>query len=574
MFCSLWLLTAPSGLSAQEKEKEKGKEKSVSKYDRANAEYLLIEAQKFFLLEDYERTLAFLEQSLEVDAKNHAAYFKRAETFLVTEKYDQGLKAIEKAQELVPDNKYYYILAAQLYKAKEDLAGAAGEYEQMLANTKDYKEYLLDLVDIYVALENYDKALSALEETEKAFKTPDKFLVQKKDLLVQSGRSDEAASYIKTLLDNDTNNAELLTEYSALMTQIGKEAEVMSYLEQIEPAATNAKPVLLRLYLRNGLFDKATPQLTAVIKDRLLNLEQKLELAQDLLALNEPESLSLLQKLSEHIETQAPDDARTLEIQSGLLSKLAQGENSDKANLGFQTLDILVRLIEKDPSSFQNWKKLLEYHFENENWSDLAEESLGALDYFPNQGLFYFYSGSASLYTGEQGDAEDLLNQSMRLSFSNDSLKARTLGKMAELSFAQGQNDQAIKHFDEALALLRLPEIINNYSLELALRQIDLEKAMALATEADTMQPNQLRYINTKALVRFQLGEYDQAKALLEEGLGRLPDQVDGPILEQYGDVLMKLNLVEQAVEQWQKAKELGNTSGKLDQKIANKEYF
>ena len=148
------------------------------------------------------------------------------------------------------------------------------------------------------------------------------------------------------------------------------------------------------------------------------------------------------------------------------------------------------------------------------------------------------------------------------------------MGKMAELSFGQGENDQAKSHFDEALALLRLPEIINNYSLELALRQIDLDKAMDLATEAGTLQPNQLRFINTHAFVRFQLGEYDQAKALMEEGINRLSGQVDGPTLEQYGDILMKLNLVDQAVEQWQKAKKLGKTSGKLDQKIANKEYF
>ncbi len=70
------------------------------------------------------------------------------------------------------------------------------------------------------------------------------------------------------------------------------------------------------------------------------------------------------------------------------------------------------------------------------------------------------------------------------------------------------------------------------------------------------------------------MGEYNQAKTLLESGMSQLPQQVDGPTLEQYGDVLMKLDLVDQAVEQWQKAKKLGKTSGKLDQKIANKEYF
>ncbi len=206
--CGL-LLTVSTGLYAQgEKEKE---EKGLTKYERANAEYLLIEAQKFFLLEDYERALAFLEQSLKVDVNNHAAYFKRAETYLVTEKYDLGIESIQKAQELLPDNKYYYILAAQLYKAKKDLDGAAGEYEKMLTNTSDYKEYLLDLVDLYVELEKYDKALTTLESTEKAFNAPNKFMLQKKEMLVLTGRIAEAKDYLKTLLLNDQNNLELLS---------------------------------------------------------------------------------------------------------------------------------------------------------------------------------------------------------------------------------------------------------------------------------------------------------------------------------------------------------------------------
>ena len=241
---------------------------------------------------------------------------------------------------------------------------------------------------------------------------------------------------------------------------------------------------------------------------------------------------------------------------------------------GSLSLELLIKLKESDPANYQNWKKLLDFQFENRDWQGLAEEAMASLDYFPNQGLFYFYSGSGSLYINELDDAEDLLSQSLRLGASNDSLKARTLGKLAELSFAQGDNAQAQQQFEEALAIIRLPEIINNYSFELALRQIDMDKAMELATEASNMQPDQLRHLSTQAFVHFQAGTYDQAKTLLEAGMSRLPQQVDGPTLELYGDVLMKLNLVEQAIAEWQKAKSLGKTSEKLDQKIANKEYF
>ena len=44
-----------------------------------------------------------------------------------------------------------------------------------------------------------------------------------------------------------------------------------------------------------------------------------------------------------------------------------------------------------------------------------------------------------------------------------------------------------------------------------------------------------------------------------------------GTILEHYGDILYQLNETDKAVEQWQKAKTLGDTSDKIDAKIKNK---
>ena len=97
---------------------------------------------------------------------------------------------------------------------------------------------------------------------------------------------------------------------------------------------------------------------------------------------------------------------------------------------------------------------------------------------------------------------------------------------------------------------------------------------MALANELSTDYPDQLRFIRTKAFTLFQSARYAQARQTLEEGLQNLPGQDNGRTRELYGDILIKLDLVDEAVAEWQKAKTLGNTSEKLDQKIANKQYF
>lgn len=554
---SLLMLCMPERLPAQNEKKD---EKGISKYDRANAEYLLIDAQKFFLLEDYERVLAFLEQSLEVDPNNHAAYFKQAETYLAMEKYDLGLEAIGKAQSLLADNKYYYLLGVRLCKEKKDLEGAARQYELMRVHTLDHKAFLPDLVALYVALKNDEKALKTLEAAEKAFGNADKFMFQKKDLLVQSGRIDEAIEYLKSLLDKNQNNQQLLTEYTALMTKVGRENEVIRYLESLPHA--QAASLLVKCYLRKGFFKKAQLRLTSLLENNRLGLDEEIELAAALAQiasvaqLKTPESLPFLKELMEHLVARAPENAQVLEIQSRLLTLMDSDKTAGEAT-DSEIYRVWLKLKESDPSNFQNWKRVLEYEYKHGHWKALLKNAPASLDYFPNQGLFYFYSGAASLYAGALDEAADLLNQSLRLSFSNDSLKAETLGKLGELSFAMNQPEQAQQHFKKALATLRLPEIINNYGYELALRQWQPEQALKLVEEARASAPNRLKYISTEAFVHFQQGSYQRARQLMEEGLNRLPQQVNDSILKFYGDILMKLNLADLAVAQWQKAKAL-----------------
>ena len=88
----LTLLCHSNGLAQDNGVKKVKVEKEASEYDKANSEYLLIDAEKFILLEDYERALAALEQTLEVDAKNHAAYFKKAEILVTQKNFIRHLK--------------------------------------------------------------------------------------------------------------------------------------------------------------------------------------------------------------------------------------------------------------------------------------------------------------------------------------------------------------------------------------------------------------------------------------------------------------------------------------------------
>lgn len=576
----LILLLLVSGLATEQavaqKKKKKGKDEKqgITKYERANAEYLFIEAQKFFLIDDYERALTFLDQSLEIDAANHAAFFKKAEIYLVTQRYSQGLTAIDKALQLEKDNRYYYILAAQLHKADNNLEAAAAQYELMVQNTTNYKEFLLDMVDTYVALEDYDKALSTLTLTEKEFGTPDKFALQKKELLLQANRTDEALQYLETLLTRTPGNLELTEEYITLLVSKGNTEKATAYLENTSTSVQNIRPLLASLYLKTGTSEKAARLLNELLEENTLTTSTQLRLMRDILSAPDEATVPIAQKHLAGMQTRLPGNAEVLSLQSELLTKLSSTGSADTNSLSSETIDVLLRLKESDPGNLANWKKILSYQYQREDWAALLENSEESLIYFPNQAVLYFYFASATLYSHDTAEATALLKQAMRLGGRNDSLKNLILGKQSEIAFAEGQSQEGQSLFSQATASGNHPELVNNHSFRLALQKIDLEEALRLATSLVENHPDQLRYIRTKAFVLFQNADYAGAKQLLEEAMQRLEGQINGQARELYGDVLIKLDLVDEAVEQWQKAKTLGNTSEKLSQKIANKEYF
>ena len=57
-------------------------------------------------------------------------------------------------------------------------------------------------------------------------------------------------------------------------------------------------------------------------------------------------------------------------------------------------------------------------------------------------------------------------------------------------------------------------------------------------------------------------------------GMEEYSEQLNGTTLELHGDILFKLNKVEEAVVQWKKAKNMRGISNKIILKIEQKQYY
>jgi Tfp pilus assembly protein PilF len=117
--------------------------------------------------------------------------------------------------------------------------------------------------------------------------------------------------------------------------------------------------------------------------------------------------------------------------------------------------------------------------------------------------------------------------------------------------------------------------VLNNYSYFLSLRKENLDYAEKLSAKLIEQHPNDPTYLDTRAWVLFNLGKVDEAKKVIEKALEH-KDKITGDIVEHYGDILYKLGKSKEAMEQWKKAKEMGNSENpnRLDKKISQGKLY
>jgi tetratricopeptide (TPR) repeat protein len=72
--------------------------------------------------------------------------------------------------------------------------------------------------------------------------------------------------------------------------------------------------------------------------------------------------------------------------------------------------------------------------------------------------------------------------------------------------------------------------------------------------------------------VLYVKGDYKKARIYLEKAIA--DENVSGTIVEHYGDVLYQLGEVENAVRQWEIARDMKDASENLDKKIADRKLY
>ncbi|MDW3197127.1 MAG: tetratricopeptide repeat protein [Cytophagales bacterium] len=531
------------------------------------AESALIEAEKQLILENYTKSYELFLVALELNPSSAAIHYKLAEVLVKTSETEKALPYAEKARDIDPENKYYHLLAAEIHKSMGNLQKSAEIYEDLVNKIEGTQQYLYELAQLYQYQNEFAKALEAYERAEGYYGLSEAVLYEKQKIYLKQGNLDQLVS------DWDELIKEAPTEYRYRF----KVAEIL---------------------ISNGRYEQARERLLIVRNDESKVAQVDLLLSEiERKQGNLPQSLNLLET---PLESSDIAISRKLQLLGGFLSYLPN-EDVEKELMNRTRIlaekypeeyqaqafagDVLYQIDEKEsavgyylkaiklsPGNFSVWQNVINLELQLSEFDSMVAHSETALEYFPNQAIFYFFNGLGNYVQKNYRAAVNALETGKKYT-SDPSLLGEFYGQLGDAYNALQNHKKSDESYEAALE--RNPKndhVLNNYSYFLSLRKEKLELAISMCERLLKLQPDNPTYLDTYGWVLYVSEEYKEAKKYLKRAVEL--DDSDGTVLEHYGDVLFRLGEVAEAVIQWEKASRTDEASDQIEQKINDRQIY
>jgi len=565
---------SPSLLSAQEKEKEKKRQKGQevgTMIDRKASSEHFIDGIKARMLGDYTKATASFNKSLELDPSNDAAMYELSQIHFSQGDFISAANLIEKAIGIDPENQYYRLFSLNVY-------GKSGRKEDLLKScqqlTKRYPgniDYLYELSSAYLMNNKPDDAIRTYNEIEEILGVTEEISLQKNRIYMLQDKPEKAIREIENLIDMFPDDA---GRYYSMLAEIhmqnNKPEIAASYYHkiiEIDPSNPYVHISLADFYRKKGDRERSFDELKLGFANPALEVDTKIRILMAYYSIDEIYRTKIGESysLSDIILQAHPGDPKALSLNGELLFN---DKKYEEARSRFR------QVLELDSSRYSIWESLLQTEASLSDWQSLDIESTRAMDLFPFQPLPYFFKGMALMQLKKPEDAIKVLSSGSRLVTSNDQLLALFHANLGDAYNQTSQHKLSDESYEKALKIE--PEnsyVLNNYAYYLSLRGENLDKALVMARKGAILDSLNPANLDTYGWVFYKMGNYPEAKEWVGKAL-LLSTKDDPDLLEHYGDILFKLGEASQALEYWNRASKAGGGSVLLEQKIREKKLI
>jgi len=550
----------------------------LSENEQRVFDYYFMEALNLKYQEKFADAFYLFSFCTKLDSLNSQPWFEISVFYRNLNRMDLALDALERANKLDKNNEWYALGLANMYISLNKIPDAIGLYEHLIKNKPDDENMLFQLAGLYNQNKNSKAAIKTLNEVETLVGKNEGVSFEKYKIYKQEGKPKKAIHEIEALIGEFPYDVDYILLLGDAWMDLGfPEKAQPKYMEAQKMDPNNPSVSLSLADYYNGIGDSisANKQLHIALTNPNTDIETKLSILSPILvsSLQSGDSMEISRYFDVLLE-QHPSEYQLRELHVQWLLKRGKKQ---------EVKDELRTVLDLNPNQLKAWKNYLELNLEFDNQIAIRDLCNEALNYFPNEPLFWFYLGLS--WTSENEGAKKDADKSIKaiaafqkgIEVSKPEDKAfisRLYGISGDTYLLLNDTVKAFSLYEKALD--EFPGnllVLNNYAYYLTVSGSDLSKAERMSRKTIEADPKNSTYLDTFAWIFFKLGKYSLAKIYIERAISN--EKNPGPeIVEHYGDILWFNSEKDEAKKQWQKAAELQNPSENLLKKVESGTYI
>ncbi|HLP55139.1 MAG TPA: tetratricopeptide repeat protein [Fluviicola sp.] len=495
-----------------------------------------------------------------------AVIFALAQCYLLLNDRSKAAEFTERAAKIDPKNIWYTQELAYMYFEQSRFEESAACFQKMVAKEPKNTDWWFGYAEVLKRLNKRQEAIDAYTQMEDQLGVIPDLSIQKFDLYRQLKQDEKGLKELdkaRKMYPDDINLLGTYIDYYFEKRQIDKARDMLVELVKADPNNGRANLALGELYMRDNKKAQAYPYFKAAFTGEGVDIDTKMDV---LLSFYEqqPTIEPEVFELADLMVIKHPEDAKSYTIQGDLFLKNSLKEDA---------LSSYREALKFDESKYDIWYQVLMLEYQQSMFADLYKDARACSALFPTLANVQLLYTIACVQTGRYQEAIDAADIGKELVINDPITEAEFYAQKGEALFLLKSVKEGIENYDKAMALDPANQLTkNNFAMRLALANEQLDRALKMIDEINSLYPKQAPFSDTKGMVLFQQGNYTEAYKFFELANQLQPHNRN--YVEHVGDALFKLGDVPQAVLLWNEAKSLGSANKSLDKKIQNKTYY
>ncbi len=585
-----FLLIGCSSTQVVEKSSKVKSTKVDQKRNKSKAVEYFIDGNVSEMKGEYAEAIIEYQEALRLDP-NAGIHYALGKNYFRLNKLRSALQHSKSAYNLEPENVEYNFLLGRVYSAANLIDSSINVYSRIIKSDSTQFRAYLELGKLY----ELDKPIEAKKVYDRLLELTGpqwNVLVRIADLNERLGNVEETILTMKELIELNPTSIELKKILIEAYLKTAKYDEALALTNQsleLFPFDANLLEYKANSLVQLGRWEEGAKEYSGLANNPSIAFDSKLQIG--LALFRQSLSDSSLLPYAKDIFTKLDKDSLDYQVKI-YLGEIAVKEEDDSTAI--ENFKIATELAGWNPDV---WMRLGGLLFDNQRYTETAEEMDKALKNFPDDFVLNIYMGLSLSQENDHEKAEPFLKKTVEL--QPEDLTA--LSAYGFTLYSLNKNDEALQVLEKAntiddtniniLGILGLiydskeiytksdsiynravdidPEnstILNNYAYSLSERGLELDRALEMITKALEQDPENSSFLDTMGWVQFQLGNFEKAKEYVEKSLEVDPESAT--VLEHLGDIYFKLGEEEKAKEFWAESLKKDDSNNELKLKL------